>query len=59
MNDPEKRSGSRYDLTCINDTTNLTNGTADYNNASASKCPFNYANRQRDVRPAIIKLFNS
>lgn len=32
---------------------------AEYNNASASKCPFNYANRLYDVRPAIIKLFNS
>lgn len=59
MNSPEKRRGSRYERTCINDTANLTNGTAEYNNASGSKWPFNYANRLRDVRPAIIKLFNS
>lgn len=58
MNSPEKRRGSRYE-TCINDTTNLTNGTGEYNNGGASKWPFNYANRRSDVRPAITKLFNS
>lgn len=60
MNSSEKRrGGSRYELTCINDTANLTNGTAEYNNASTSKWPFNYANSQHDVRPTIIKQFNS
>lgn len=58
MNSREKRQASRY-ATCINDTANLANGTAEYNNASASKWPFNYVNRLCDVRPAIIKLFNS
>lgn len=44
---------------CINDIANLTNGTAEYNNASASKWSFNYANRHRYVPRTITKMFNS
>lgn len=54
-----KTAGLSLRATCINDTANMTNGTAEYNKARASKWPFNYANTWRDVRPAIIKLFNS
>lgn len=59
MNTLEKRRWLLLRATCINDTANLTNGSAEYNNASASKWPFNYANRRCDARPAIIKLLNS
>lgn len=59
MNGLTKRLEFAVGGACINDIANLTNGTAEYNNASASKWPFNYANRHREHRPAIIKMFNS